>query len=77
MMARRHQSKQWVAFRVLGVLQQGLQQSFTDGARDYVLADPDGDKLTSLAAPAKLPRAATRSKIAISFGEPAIQEFPS
>ena len=39
-MARRHQSKQWVAFRVLGVLQQGLQQSFTDGARDDVLADP-------------------------------------
>jgi hypothetical protein len=40
-------------------------------------ATADGDKLTSLAAPAKLPRAATRSKIAISFGEPAIQEIPS
>ena len=39
-MARRHQSKQWVGFRVLRVLQQGLQQSFTDGARDDVLADP-------------------------------------
>jgi len=39
-MARRDQSKQWVAIRVLGVLQQGLQESFTDGARDHVLADP-------------------------------------
>ena len=39
-MARRHQSKQWVGFRILGVLQQGLQQSFTDGARDNVLAQP-------------------------------------
>src|SRR6266576_6589520 len=40
MMARRHQSKQWVGFRILDVLQQGLQQSFTDGARDYVLTQP-------------------------------------
>jgi hypothetical protein len=39
-MTRRHQSKQWVGFRILGVLQQGLQQSFTDRARDYVLAQP-------------------------------------
>jgi hypothetical protein len=31
MMAWRHQSKQRIGFRVLGVLQQGLQQSFADG----------------------------------------------
>jgi hypothetical protein len=40
-------------------------------------ATADGDKLTSLAAAAKLPRAATRSKVAISLGELAIREFPS
>jgi hypothetical protein len=40
-------------------------------------AAADGDKPASLAAPAKLPRAATRSKMAISFGELAIREIPS
>jgi hypothetical protein len=40
-------------------------------------ATAEGDKLTYLAAPAKLPRIATRSKVAISFGELAIREFPS
>src|SRR6266699_3271809 len=38
MTARRQQSKQWVGFRILRVLQQGLQQSLADGARDHVLA---------------------------------------
>ena len=42
----------------------------------FVFVTPEY-KLTSLAAPAKLQRAATRSKIAISFGELAIREFPS
>src|SRR5260221_8642790 len=36
----RQQSKQWVGFWILRVLQQGLQQSLMDGARDHVLAEP-------------------------------------
>jgi hypothetical protein len=40
-------------------------------------ATADGDKLASSAAPAKLPRSATRSKMAISVGELAIREIPS
>jgi hypothetical protein len=40
-------------------------------------ATADGDKPTSPAAPAKLPRVATRSKMAISVGELAIPEIPS
>jgi hypothetical protein len=40
MTARRQQSVQWVGFRILRVLQQGLQQARIDGARDHVLAQP-------------------------------------
>src|SRR2546430_12308705 len=40
MTARRHQSVQGVDFRILCVLQQGLQQSLLDGARHHVLAQP-------------------------------------
>jgi hypothetical protein len=40
-------------------------------------ATAEGDRLTSSAAPAKLPRSATRSKMAISAGELAIPEILS
>jgi hypothetical protein len=40
-------------------------------------ATADGDKPTSSAAPAKLPRSATRWKMAISVAELAIREMPS
>src|ERR1700752_4284827 len=40
MTPRRQQRIQWVALRILRVLQQGLQQSLMDGARDHMLAQP-------------------------------------
>jgi hypothetical protein len=40
-------------------------------------ATADGDRPTSSAAPAKLPRSATRWKMAISFDGLAIREIPS
>jgi hypothetical protein len=40
-------------------------------------ATADGDKPASSAAPAKLPRSATRWKMAISLSELAIPEVPS
>jgi hypothetical protein len=40
-------------------------------------ATADGDKPASSAAPAKLPRSATRWKMAISVDELAIPEIPS
>jgi hypothetical protein len=35
-----HSLSQWAVFRILRLLQQGLQQSLTNGGRDDMLAQP-------------------------------------
>jgi len=40
MTARRQQRVQWVGFRILRLLQQGLQEPLMDGPRHHVLAQP-------------------------------------